>query len=101
MELGHLFYSVNLFTLFWESVCLDVSMLESVPFLLEFVCLCVWCYTAYKSGKYFIYPEGKIFRVHIRQVKIRRTKPLKWLTTKQSGSYKVLIINMPRRLPWT
>ena len=31
-----------------------------------------WCYEAYKHGKYFSYPEGKICEVHIRFVKIRR-----------------------------
>ena len=31
-----------------------------------------WCYQTYKNGKYFIYPEGKLFEAHINYVKIRR-----------------------------
>ena len=56
-----------------------------------------------KNGKYFIYPEGKIFGLHIRYVKIRRAMAPEWLTIKQSGSqgahYKALIINLPRGAP--
>ena len=45
------------------------------------------CYKVYKTGKYFICPEGKIFGVHIRYVKIRTVAP-EWLTIKQSGGRK-------------
>ena len=44
-------------------------------------------YKVYKNGKYFICPEGKIFGVHIKYVKIR-TMAAEWLTIKQSGGQK-------------
>ena len=39
---------------------------------------------SFTDKKYFIYPKGKIFGVHIRYVKIRRAMALEWFTIKQS-----------------
>lgn len=50
-------------------------MLESVPVLLESVSSVFGIIQLMKVGK-LIYLKGKIYGVHIRYVKIRRTKPL-------------------------
>ena len=73
MELVHLFCRVTYLPdeKIDLSVYIDAVMNLFVLFLLDFVCV-FWCYEAYKHGKYFTYPEGKIFGVHIRFVKIRR-----------------------------
>ena len=55
-----------------------------------------WCYKVYKNGKYFIsiaLLHWKIFGVHIRYVKIRRTMAPERLTIKQS-SPKILPVNI-------
>ena len=107
MKLVCLFYRVSLFTLYgnrficmhqcWNLCHFCWNLSASVVF---------WCYKAYKIGKYFIYPEGKIFGVHIRYVKIRRVMATEWFTIKQSGKQKhftkernTLIMNMPWRAP--
>ena len=52
----------------WESVHQCWNLFAGV---FVGICLCLLCYEVYKNGKYFIYPEGKIFGVYIRYVKIR------------------------------
>ena len=108
MKLVCLFYRVSLFTLYgnrficmhqcWNLCHFCWNLSASVVF---------WCYKAYKIGKYFIYPEGKIFGVHIRYVKIRRVMATEWFTIKQSGKQKhftkernTLIMNMSRAAPF-
>ena len=72
-------------------------MLESVlyHFLLEIVCIfCVLVLCVLqKWEKYFICPEGKIFGMHIRYVKIKRAMASVWLTIKHSASQECFTKN--------
>lgn len=69
------FYKVNLLPDLGisSSGCTDARICAGFVGICVF---CVWHYTADESGKTLIYPKGKIYGVHIRYVKIRRTKPL-------------------------
>ena len=68
-----------------------------VLFLLKFV---FWCYKASKNGKYFIYPEGRIFGVHIRYVKVRRAVPLNGSQSRSQRRFtkerSTPVVNRPR-----
>lgn len=69
------FYKVNLLLDLGisSSGCIDARICAAFAGICVF---CGWHYTADESGKTLIYPKGKIYGVHIRYVKIRRTKPL-------------------------
>ena len=98
MELVHLFYRANLFTLLRNRFICMHHCWNLCWFCWNFFASFVfWCYKACKNGKYFIYPEGKIFGVRIKCVKIRRA-----MAYCQSGNQKrftkernTLMMNIP------
>ena len=74
-------WPVHLYALMLESVLYHFCWKLSASFVFR-------CFVFCKNGKYFICPEGKIFGVHIRYVKIKRAMASVWLTIKHSGSQK-------------